>query len=155
MSFLDLTPTWTERPLTDPAVAADVVDLMISLGDRHRGTFSVVLCDPDDHYRATVMVDLPSEFEQLSRPHDTGQLCSDTLRPLIPAVQTAPGTGVILALGRPGPLRSPESDREWADAGTAICQAAGLRLLGFYVAARDGVYQPLVDQSLVDQPTAA
>lgn len=153
MSFLDLPPTWTDQPLTDPDVAADVIDLMISLGDRQRGTFSLVLCDPDDRYRATVMVDLPSEFERLSQPLDTSRLCSAVLGPLVPAVRTAPGTGVILALGRPGPARSPDLDREWADAGTAISRAAGLRLLGFYIAARDGVYQPLTDQPL-DQPVS-
>jgi hypothetical protein len=148
MSFLDLTPTWTEHPLTDPGVAADVVDLMVSIGDRQRGTFAVVLCDPDDRYRATVLVELPPDFERLSPAFDAGELCSTALRPIVTAVQTAPGTGIVLALGRPGPPRSPDLDRDWADAGTAICQAAGLRLLGFYVASPDFVYQPLVDQPL-------
>ncbi|MFI5694345.1 hypothetical protein ACIA58_21020 [Kribbella sp. NPDC051586] len=154
MSFLDLTPAWTDQSLTDPRVAADVVDLMLTLGDRQRGTLAVILCDPDDRYRATITVDLPSEFDRLDPAIDTSQLCSTALRPIVAAVQTAPGTGVILALGRPGPARSPVVDLDWANAGTAICHAARLRLLGFYLATGDGVYQPPVNHPLTDQPRA-
>jgi hypothetical protein len=152
MSFENLTPAWTDQPLTNPGVAADVVDLVVNLGDRQRGAFAAVLCDPDDHYRATVVIDLPPEFEHHTL--DTAQVCQTALRPVITAVQTAPGTGLILALGRPGPAHWPELDTEWARAATHICAAADLRLLGFYIASRDTVYQPLGEQLLVDQPAA-
>ncbi|MFC6159671.1 hypothetical protein [Kribbella jiaozuonensis] len=180
MSFLDLTPTWTDQPLTAPDVAANVVDLMLTLGDRHRGTFSILLCDPDDHYRATISVDLPQDHPWPPHPAppdrpirrtppgaaldpaapdpgaaldpgaapDPGSLCANALHPLVPAIQTAPDTGVILALGRPGPARSPALDNQWAQAATTICQAADLRLLGFYIATRDGIYQPLTNQPI-------
>ncbi|WP_371403093.1 hypothetical protein OHA10_35020 [Kribbella sp. NBC_00662] len=180
MTFLDLTPTWTDHPLTDPADAANVVDLMLTLGDRHRGTFTVLLCDPDNHYRATISIDLPPNhpwpphddpprhpsrgdlLERSSRVEpkderpgaapDPDSLCANALAPLVPAIQTAPGTGVILALGRPGPARSPALDHQWAQAATAICQAADLRLLGFYIATSEGVYQPLDDSPLTNRP---
>lgn len=175
MTFLDLTPTWTDHPLTDPADAANVVDLMLTLGDRHRGTFTVLLCDPDNHYRATISIDLPQDHPwpphpdppdhrvQGERPgaaSDPGSLCANALHPLVPAIQTAPGTGVILALGRPGPARSPVLDHQWAQAATAICQAADLRLLGFYIATSEGIYRPLNDSPVTnhapdDQPPTA
>ncbi|MEV4262954.1 hypothetical protein [Kribbella sp. NPDC049584] len=152
MSFLDLTPTWTDQPLTDPRVAADVVDLMLTLGDRHRGTFAVILCDPDDHYRATITVDLPSEFDRLTPPPDTHTLCSTALNPIVTAIQTAPNTPLILALGRPGPTHSPVADRDWATAGRAICQAANLRLLSFHIATPEGIYQPLTTHPPTNLP---
>ncbi|MER7250525.1 hypothetical protein [Kribbella sp. NPDC000426] len=143
MTFLDLPPTWTDQPLTAPDVAADVVDLMLTLGDRQRGTFAVILCDPDDHYRATITVDLPSEFDRLAPPLDTHTLCSTALAPIVPAIQTAPHTSVILALGRPGPTHSPALDNDWSTAATNICQAAHLRLLSFHIATPEGIHQPL------------
>ncbi|MEU4192145.1 hypothetical protein AB0E69_09615 [Kribbella sp. NPDC026611] len=142
MSFQQLPSSWTDQPLTDSAVAADVVDLMVSLGDRQRGTFTVLLCDPDDHYRAALTIDLPAGF---GARLDAGEACSSALEPIIPAVHTAPGTGLVLALGRPGPARRPELDYEWAVASMTICRSTNTRLLGFYIAARDGIYQPSLD----------
>ena len=166
MTFTNLAATWTDQPLTDPAVAADVVDLMVSLGDRHRGTFTVLLCDPDDHYRATLTIDLPDLANPLrtrsTSAHPAGSagvagadaeheldpcLCSAALEPLIPAVHTAPGTGLILAVGRRGPARHPTLDDEWATAATTICRSTNTRLLGFYIATSHGVYQPDVTRA--------
>jgi len=142
MSFYDLPPTWTDQPLSDPARAADVIDLMVSIGDRRRGTFAVVLCDPDDRYRATLSIELPPEFDHLEPEPATAGVCSSALAPILPAVRTAPGTALILALGRPGPPFRPELDTEWAEAATRICHAADVRLLGFYVASAEHIYQP-------------
>ena len=144
MSFYKLDPAWTTRPLTDPALALDVVDLMVSLGERRRGTFTVLLCDPDDSYRATITIDLPSQFAHLSPARGTPDACSSALSPIIPALHTAPGTALILALGRPGPASCPDLDTEWAQAAAHLCQAAGVRLLGFYIATATRIYQPLL-----------
>ncbi|TDD30126.1 hypothetical protein E1218_02245 [Kribbella turkmenica] len=143
MSFQDLPPTWTDHPLSDPCLATDVVDLLVSLGDRHRGTFTVVLCDQDTRYRAALAVDLPSEFEHQGRSLAAGDLCTSALTPIMPAVRTAPGTTMLLALGRPGPPTLPALDTEWATAATRTCQAAQVPLLGFYVATPQHIYEPL------------
>ncbi|WP_410791517.1 hypothetical protein [Kribbella sp. C-35] len=143
MSFENLSATWADQPLSDPEVAADAVDLMISLGDRRRGTFTVLICDPDARYRATVAIELPSTFALDPSP---AQLCETALDPVIPAVHTAPGTALVFALGRPGPAHLPDLDAQWAQAATTICQAAGIRLLGFYVATKDGIYQPALTE---------
>jgi hypothetical protein len=143
MSFENLPETWSDHPLSDQAVTADVVDLLVSLGDRQRGTFTVVICDHDDSYRAAVAIDLPSEFRNLMPSLRPSELCSTALDAVIPAVRTAPGSSLLLALGRPGPDFWPELDTEWAEAATHICQAAGIRLLGFYIASAHHIYQPL------------
>ena len=141
MSFENLPETWSDHPLSDPAVTADVVDLLVSLGDRQRGTLTLVICDHEDRYRAAVAIDLPSEFKLIPtlRP---GELCSTALDAVIPAVRTDPGSSLLLALGRPGPDFWPELDTEWAEAATDICHSGGVRLIGFYVASAHHVYQP-------------
>ncbi|TCC30049.1 hypothetical protein [Kribbella speibonae] len=154
MSFENLSATWADQPLTDPVLAADAVDLMVSLGDRRRGTLTVLICDPDARYLATVLVGLPESAaadlrrpqSQLQPPADAqppspAELCGAVLDPVIPAVHTAPGTGLILTLGRPGPAGLTDVDRQWAHAATTICEAAGIRLLGFYTATKDGVHR--------------
>ncbi|WP_329476259.1 hypothetical protein OG558_37915 [Kribbella sp. NBC_01510] len=147
MSFQNLAPTWATQPLSDPALATDVVDLMVSLGDRRSGTFTAVLCDHDDRYIATVAIDLPSEFEHLEPSLRSDGLCGSALSPIIPALRTTPGAALILALGRPGPAVWPDLDTEWAEAATHICTAAEVRLLGFYIASATHIYQPAVRAS--------
>jgi hypothetical protein len=144
MSFHNLPPTWNDQPLSDPALAADVVDLVVSLGDRQRGTFTVVICDSKDRYVAAVAIDLPSEFKHLMPTLQPSELCSTALGVVMPAVRTAPGAGLLLALGRPGPDFWPEIDSEWAEAATHICSAAQVRLLGFHIASAHHIYRPLV-----------
>ncbi|MGW6200098.1 hypothetical protein ACWF0M_28410 [Kribbella sp. NPDC055110] len=151
MSFENLSATWVDQPLTDPDLTADVVDLMVSLGDRRRGSFTVLICDPDARYRATLLIDLPANC--LPNPHpghaslSPAQICATALHPVIPAVHTAPGTALVLVLGRPGPTHLPDFDTEWAEAATTICEAVGIRLLGFYVATKDGIHQPAITES--------
>jgi hypothetical protein len=142
MSFENLPETWSDQPLSDPALTADVVDLLVSLGDRQRGTFTVVICDSDDRYQAAVAIDLPSEFRHLMPSLRPSELCSTALGAVMPAVRTAPGTSLLLALGRPGPDFWPELDTEWAEAASHICRAAEVRLLGFYIASAHHIYQP-------------
>lgn len=138
MSFEQLPSTWPDQPLTDPGLAANVVDLMVSFGDRARGTLTVLLCGSDDRFRSTVIVELPSPG-----PTPT-ELCETALGPIIEAVRTAPGTALVLALGRSGSGSPTDADDQWATAARGNCAAAGIRLLGFYVATRDGIYQPPV-----------
>jgi hypothetical protein len=142
MSFQNLAPTWATQPLSDPALAADVVDLMVSLGERRRGTFTAVLCDHDDRYIATVSIDLPTEFKHQEPSLRADNVCGAALNPIIPALRTTPDAALILALGRPGPAVWPDLDTEWSQAATHICAAAQVRLLAFYIASPTHIYQP-------------
>ncbi|WP_427892561.1 hypothetical protein ACQHIV_06620 [Kribbella sp. GL6] len=136
MSFEQLPSTWPDQPLTDPALAANVVDLMVSFGDRARGTLAVLLCGADALFRSTVIIELPA-----SGP-TPAELCETALGPIIEAVRTAPGTAIVLALGRSGSGSPTDADDQWATAARDTCTTAGIRLLGFYIATRDGVYEP-------------
>lgn len=142
MSFLDLAPEWADQPLTDPTLAADVVDLMVSDRDRHRGTFTAILCGPDARLRAVVAIDLPDEFADQLPPLDTPGLCATALHPIVAAIRDEPGSCILLALGRPGPPTWPDVDNEWSTAATHLCQAAQVPLLAFYIATPDHIYQP-------------
>lgn len=144
MSFENLSATWTDQPLSDPDLAADAVDLLVSLGDRRRGTFTVLICDADNLYLATVAIGLPSTYSLDPRP---AQICETALNPIIPAVHTAPGTALVFALGRPGPGRMTDLDAQWTQAATTICRTAGIRLLGFYIATKDGIHQAALTES--------
>ena len=137
MSFEQLPRDWPDRPLTDPVLAANVVDLMVSLGDRHQGAVAAIVCDPDARYRATVVVELPPSQRPIP-----AHLCRTALEPVVTSLQSAPGTSVVLALGCP--VRASADDVEWAATATAICAEADIRLLGFYVATGAGVHQPLI-----------
>lgn len=297
MTFESLSPTWTDHPLTDPELTTNVIDLMLSPGDRHHGTLAVILCTPTNHYQATLTIALPPTYltehppppqhppkspplhptdhlsaqptnsppehpsdrpldqppahptehpaeqpatypterpaeQSAARPRERtaerpnmsppaqpterlakrllgnsaersttrnpaerstspaigvagttpdhtrktpssvpfqrptttcgsrcehgrhahatppADVCSTALSAIIPAVRTAPGTGLILALGRSGPPRWPDLDDQWAKAAIAICQAADIRLLGFYVATQTATYQPAASEPL-------
>ena len=69
-------------------------------------------------------------------------MCTSALTPIMPAVRTAPGTSLLLALGRPGPDTWPDLDTEWANAATHLCRTTGVPLLGFYIATPRHIYQP-------------
>ncbi len=45
MTFEELPPNAQDLPLTDPRVAADVIDLIISNRDRSEGCVGVMVCD--------------------------------------------------------------------------------------------------------------
>ena len=47
MTFEDLPQNWTALPLTDAALAADVVDLLLPIDMRCADTLGVILCDHD------------------------------------------------------------------------------------------------------------
>ena len=47
MTFENLPNNWSELALTDPLLAADVVDLALGYHDRHLNSMLVLLCDDD------------------------------------------------------------------------------------------------------------
>lgn len=135
MTFTDLPANWPDLPLTDPALAADVVDLFISAGDRRRGVLSALLCNAEARFLAAIHLDLPEGSLRSS-----SKFYNKALAPLIPALELRSDGALILALGRPA--ADPTSDHNWTQAVTQTCQAASIRLLGFYVATPDYLYAP-------------
>lgn len=63
MSFEDLPPDWPSRPLSDPLLAGDVLDLCVSRADRLHGGLSVLVLRPDLTLAQPIFVagSMPSE----------------------------------------------------------------------------------------------
>lgn len=135
MTYLNLPKNWSALSLSDPELAADVVDLFVNEGERRRGVFTALICDEQDRYLAAIGIDLSGHFNDL-QPSD----CAVALKPVLGALQEYPRRSLLLALGRPGPPEWPEVDTEWAEAATHICQAATINLLGFYIASPTEVH---------------
>ncbi|ONI74205.1 hypothetical protein BWI15_12710 [Kribbella sp. ALI-6-A] len=161
MTFTDLPKNWRRRPLTDPGLAADVVDLYCSAGDRRRGTLTLFICDERDRFRGAVVIDLcdlaveplPKRGVGPQSARPIGRAAG--LRPVIKPLQVFPGGALMLALSRSGPATTTAADREWVDAAIRVCRSLGVRLLGFYLASRDAVFPADVTTAVVDLPAAA
>jgi hypothetical protein len=134
MSYRDLPDDLRSRPLTDPVLQGDVVDLLLGEDDRRGGAFTVVLCDQGD--RGFQPIVLP-ELGEGAEVADLVRLL-DLLLPLVAEF----GGSVLLARGRAHGLRPGEDDRAWHRVALAACGRHQVRLLGFHVATPEGV-QPL------------
>ncbi|ADB33327.1 hypothetical protein Kfla_4292 [Kribbella flavida DSM 17836] len=150
MTFTDLPKDWRRRPLSDVLIAADVVDLYCTAGDRRRGALTLFICDEQDCFRGAVVIDLCELLDE----HRPPQLAA-ALRPVVRPLQVYPGGALMLALSRPGPAAISDDDREWAEAAARVCRTTGVRLLGFYIASRDAVLPADPALEVVADPATA
>ena len=132
MSFHDLPSDIRDRSLTDPHLAADVIDLIIGDEARASGCVALMLCDEGDRgLQPVVLTDIPENAS------------SDGLRQLLelllPVVAEDRGS-VLVGRGRRRGIAPNDLDREWHQLAIDACAAAGVRLLGFHLATRDGVF---------------
>jgi hypothetical protein len=132
MSFHDLPPDIRDRSLADPRLAADVIDLIIGDEARASGCVGLMLCDEGDRgLQPVVLTDVPENAS------------SDGLRQLLdlllPVVAEDRGS-VLVGRGRRRGIAPNDLDREWHQLAIDACAAAGVRLLGFHLATRDGVF---------------
>ena len=131
MSFDDLPDDWPSRPLTEPALVADVLDLVVSRLSRDRGALYLLLCDDADRLLVPVAVD---EVEREQTPRQRADLVATVLDL---AAQTAPVGSLLAAIARPGGLSVTADDQSWADA-VAVGVAGRTRLLGVHLVTPDG-----------------
>ncbi|MFI5706847.1 hypothetical protein [Kribbella sp. NPDC051620] len=127
MTFNDLPTNWLTRPLTDPVLAANAVDLFVTEAERRQGVLAALICDGRARFRTSILLDLPRDA-----PLASARSCIRALAPLVPVLQGRPDGALILALGRPEP--DPPSDHDWTQAAIQTCQTASIRLLAFYLA---------------------
>lgn len=132
MTFKDLPPNVRELPLTDPRLAGDVIDLFVSEKSRSQGSFGIMMCD--EHDRGVSPVLFSDEDEVIDLEGVTRLL--DLVLPVVAGV----GGAVLLGRGRPRGLRADDTDRAWHQRAIDLCAEHGVRLLGFHVATRDGVF---------------
>lgn len=131
MSYHDLPPNVRELPLTDPVLAADVVDLVLSHEDRRGGCLGLMVCDEADRgIQPIVLTDVPedADIEALAQLLDMA----------LPPIGRDDGA-VLVARGRRRGLTPNDTDRAWHQRVIDGCRVHGVRLLGYHVATPDGV----------------
>lgn len=128
MTHKDLPDDWPARPLDDPAVAPDVVDLCVRDRDRAVGGLSVLYCRRDGTLGQPVFV------QEVA----AGEL-PEVVERLVEAGTELPGVGgVVVSVVRPWGAVD-DADRAAHQRALDVCRAVGLRLLGMYVVTRAGV----------------
>jgi hypothetical protein len=132
MTFRDLPPDLRDRPLTDRRLAADVIDLIIGAEDRARGCIGLMLCDGLDRGLQPVVVG--------DVPEDASSEGLRQLLELVLPVAAEDGGSVLVGRGRRRGAAPNDLDREWHQQAIDSCAAAGVRLLGFHLATRDGIF---------------
>jgi hypothetical protein len=131
MSYHDLPDDVRSRPLTDATLQSDVVDLVLGVEDRRAGALAVVLCDEGDRgFQPIVLSDLGGD----ATVADLVRLL-DLVLPLVGDF----GGSVLLARGRRRGLAPSDGDRAWHQATIDACRRHRVRLLGFHLAAPEGV----------------
>ena len=129
MSFDDLPEGWKERPLTDPRLVADVLDLMVSEADRHAGALAVLLCDEQGRLMQPGII---SDLDYESSEAERAQMLSCFV-----TAMTEWFDSVLFALARADGLSITADDERWARAVRHACSGE-LRLLGFHLVTRNG-----------------
>jgi hypothetical protein len=129
MSFDDLPEGWKERPLTDPRLVADVLDLMVSDADRCAGSLAVLLCDEQG---CLLQPGIISDLD-----YDTSEAERSAMLAIFVANLATWFDSVLFALARADGLSITADDQRWARAVQYAC-AGEMRLLGFHLITRDG-----------------
>lgn len=131
MSYHDLPPNVRDLPLTDPALAADVVDLMLGEDERRAGCLGMMLCDETGRGVQPVVV---SDVPERARVDALSQL----LELVLPVLGEQHGA-LLVGRGRRRGLTPTDDDRVWHQCVIDACQNHGVRLLGYHLATPDGV----------------
>lgn len=143
MSFVDLPDDWKSRPLTDPRLAADVVDLFVRDEDRLAGSVAVLLCDGEHRLLQPVLVTMDTDAVPLADKHLVVKRFTDLVAHGVAA-------SLLLAVARPKGAWVTDGDREWHDVAIRGCRAAGVDLIGLFVVTRHTVRE-VVDPDTGDR----
>lgn len=123
MTYDHLPRDWATRPITDPDLFEDVVDLVTTERSRVQGTVTVLACHPGGRLLQPFAVD---DVPLRRRVRTIARAVGGLLRGL-----AEHGVGdVVLVIGRPGRIVPTERDLALRDGLAAEAEAAGLRLLG-------------------------
>lgn len=128
MTFQDLPTDWATRPLTDPALAGDVLDLVVRDDDRRTGGLAVLLCGPDHRLQQPVMVAMDGPASLADKRL--------AVQRFLEAVDHGLGESLLLAVVRERGAFVTDDDREWHEVALRGCREAGVTLLGLWVVTR-------------------
>ncbi|MGN6751464.1 MAG: hypothetical protein ACTHJJ_02805 [Intrasporangium sp.] len=132
MGFKDLPRGWAERPITDPDVFADVVDLVVTEQSRRAGAVYLLLTHPDGRMLQPLAIrDVPAGAPRGEDARRWRTLLGDLAEH---------GTGsLVVVLARPGtPERTPDDDAALRMLGGAA-DGAGIELQGRAIATPSGI----------------
>jgi hypothetical protein len=129
MSFDDLPEGWKERPLTDPRLIADVLDLCVSDADRCAGALAVLMCDEQGRL---VQPGIIGDLDYGTSEAERSFMLASFVRTMAEFCDS-----VLFALARADGLSITADDAAWARAVQYACSGE-VRLLGFHVITRDG-----------------
>lgn len=132
MSFDDLPDDWPDRPLTDPRLVADVLDLIVSDADRRSGALAVLLCDGAARL---VQPGIIGDLDDAATEEDRCLALGSFVRGLSTSFGRC--ASILFALARADGLSVTPDDRAWARAARDAC-GDDVRLLGFHLVTRHG-----------------
>jgi hypothetical protein len=148
MSFEDLPPDWAERPLTDPDVTADVLDLVIRDADRAVGSVAALLCNRAGRLVQPVVIAMPrGGVTARDRRLVLDTMCAGVVR----VSESEPGS-LLVAVARPQGRAVTGADRAWRDSARLSCADHGVRLLATWLVTREAILP--VDVPVADQRSA-
>ena len=132
MSLEDPTPARAgDLDLSDHTHAAHVIDLITIEDDRNRGCFTAMLCNSENRGCQPVCLHDPN-------PGTSASAMAQMLELVLPILVRTDGS-ILMARGRPGPLRPSDEDRAGHQRAIELCRAHNVRLLGFHIATPEGV----------------
>jgi hypothetical protein len=128
MTFEDLPNNWSDRPLTDPALVSNVLDLVVFAKDRAAGAVSFLLCDDEARLVQPVTIgELPVTMTQAERVRFVSVMVEGM----------AHRGAMVVALARDDGLSITAEDLAWCRAAHEACGST-VRLLGVHVVTMTG-----------------
>ena len=148
MSFEDLPSDWPQRPVTDAAITADLLDLVVTERDRSVGALGVLLCGRDERLLQPLVVEMPGyRISAGERRQGFDNICAAFCHLREPAGEGAAEAanadlGVLVALARSGSPLVTAGDLRWRDTAEQSCRSYGVALLGVWLVTPE-VIRPL------------
>lgn len=130
MTFEDLPPQWPTMSLSDPTLAIDVVDLLLKHSDRAQSSALLLLCDDEGRALQPVVVD-GVDWHCIARDRAL----------LFRVFGHLDVSNVIVAISALAPIDRGVALR-WRDTARTELRKHGARLIGFYIADQDRVWEP-------------
>ncbi len=135
MTFEDLPPDWPTRPVTDPDITADVLDLVVRDADRANGALCLLLCGEGRRLvQPLVIPNVPATL----RPDERRRVFA-TLRHVVD--DGGFSGGVLVAVARARHAYVTDDDRAWHEAAIDALADIGIELLGMWIVTREVIRQ--------------
>lgn len=132
MTFSDLPPGWAERPITDPDLFEDVVDLIATEQSRESGCLYVLICDDAGRMVQPVAFDtFPFDDSRPRQDEHVATLCG--------ILRHAGVRRIAVVIARPGHPAPTGNDRQLRAALQAGARRRGIEIVAGAVATPLGV----------------